>query len=137
VRVFLAHSIAHSDAEIAQFKADIRKIFVAAGIEESAIVEGREDFKENFATAGGWRGWPHDVVTRRDYLTGENVYDGFILPGYTMGKATGQMLEYAKDRGRDVFALTESGLFDVTAIICEDSSNAKTGWHAQLGEKLT
>lgn len=136
MRLFLAHSISHSDNEIEQFKSDIRAIFAFADMPDVEIVEGREDFKANFATAGGWRGWPHDVVTRRDYLTQDYVYTAFVVPGLWMGKATGQMLEYAAERGRPIFSLGDDGLRAVTKVSLFDSQDAKTGWKAEVGELM-
>jgi len=135
LRIFLAHSIAHTDAEIADFKQAILECLGHAGVDDAEIVEGREDFKANFATAGGWRGWPHDVVTRRDYMTQEPVYGAFVLPGRTCGKATGQILEYAIERGRDVLVL-DGGLWDVRSVRCMDSQDAKNGWVAETTDLL-
>ncbi len=129
MNVFLAHSIHDSDNAISSMQQELTALFRAEGIEDAIdVIPGRDDFKEHFASAGGWRGWPVDVATRRQYLTHGYFYDAFVTPHEYVGKATAQIIEYALDNSRPVLFLRDETLFVVTSLECVDAQDAKAGW---------
>lgn len=142
MKVFLAHSIHDSEDSIVEMQRIITMLFRDYADADVEVVPGRDDFKENFASAGGWRGWPVDVVTRCDYMTREPIYAAIVVPAQCVGKATAQIIETALDKNRPVLYLHNGyddahdmtlDLMHVVALDCEDSQNAKSGWCIRTG----
>lgn len=128
-RFFFAHSANDSDETIEARRSRIAGILEAEGI-VGDLVNGRDDFREHAPGAGGWRGWPADVVYRQDWTTGGPYFSGFIAGSMDVGKATAEILFRALQEGRPVYALTDDdGLVEVSTVECHDSQDSASGWH--------
>ena len=127
-RFFFAHSANDSDETIDSRRGKILALLEAEGI-EGDLVNGRDDFRENAPSNGGWRGWPADVVYRQDWTTGGPYFQGFIAGSREIGKATAEILFRAMQEGRPVYVLTDDdALAEVSKVNCFDSQDSAAGW---------
>lgn len=117
MRIFLAHPKNMPDEQIDELKAQASAALSSEVDEELVFVLGREDFAENFATAGGWRGWPRDVIDRIDFNTRRPWYTALlVVPHDTVGKATAEMVEYALEKRKPVLTLIDGVAVQATGI---------------------
>jgi hypothetical protein len=135
-RVFLANPIHYTEEQLQAFKAAVALAAPDAFDHPVELVLGRDDFQQNFAAVGGWRGWPVDVAEgkRMGFDGLQPRFHAYVVPGAMVGKATAQILTRALAVGKLVASLDlETGkLARVTAIIMMDPNDNANGWALEI-----
>lgn len=98
------------------------------------VITAQDDFLANALSAGGWMGWPRDVVYRLHVDTLEPYYDAFVLPKDIFGKGTAGVIAEAFAAGRDVFYMAENKLIQARCLKTNDSSDWFGGWEVLPAE---
>ena len=102
VRIFYAHAKGMSDKDIDDrartLKGLAQATFPDATVE---VVPGRDDYQTRAKAEGGWAGWTYSVGCGCDH-TGEPRYHAVICDSLSVGKATADILRYARSNGKKV-----------------------------------
>ena len=112
IRVFFAHSATMTTGDIeesmAMIEEDMVKIIGGKTINDEEIkvtvIPGRKDHKHFFPQAGSWDKWAADVVSRKNSTTKRRMYDMFVVPGDSCGRATKSIIQNALNAPRAVFS---------------------------------
>lgn len=107
MRIFLAHPKSFSDEQIAYWINETVKQF-SGEYPEITVISGRDDYMQNAPSAGTWKAWAQDVVTRMDSSTREPWYDVIVSPGSLVGGATRLIAAYALSADRPVLVISEN-----------------------------
>jgi hypothetical protein len=122
-RLFLATAKGDDPLRVAEWRAAI-----AALVPNVTIVDGVEDWTENFHRCGGWNGWAQDVATGRD-INGRHRFDIIVCPHIVVGKATAQIVDAALRMTKPVFHVRRDGeVARVVTVAQEDPESWKAGW---------
>lgn len=130
-RVFLAHPANMPPKEIKDLIDPVQDLLAAyynKPKDRFKIITGRADFKRFFAQSGGWKGWTRSVVHRTDAVTGQYMYQLFVVCGSRCGRATASILKHALNAGIEVLQHSDSGLKNVIGIGTEDDDNWRDGF---------
>lgn len=141
LNIFLAHPANMSPKEIDSLVEPVRDALASHYNEPGGIsfkiITGRADYKRFFAQSGGWVGWQKSVVERKDAVTGDRMYSGFVTVGETCGHATAAILKGAMEAGLEVLHWKppteaadhpEDCIRLVDRIETEDETNWQTGY---------
>lgn len=93
VTVFIAHKAqALPSVEALQWLSTTleKKMTARIGPCSVALVSGREDYQHYFH--GNWDDWTRGIPMRRHAITGKRLYDLFVCPDATIGRATASIL---------------------------------------------
>jgi len=112
IRVFFAHPATMTTGEIEEstslIKDDMLSMIGGKSINGEEIgvtvIPGRTDHKHFFPQAGSWDKWAFDVVNRKNSTTKRRMYDLFIVPGESCGRATKSIIQNALDAPRSVLS---------------------------------
>lgn len=105
MRYFLAHSKRDGENQ-AVLDARLQLARSILG-DEHEVVFARDDFLQNADSEGGWNGWCRAISDRTDPDTGTRFYDGILVLGNRVGKATAAIVEHALEVGVQVFVLED------------------------------
>ena len=131
IRVFLAHPANMPPKEIEGLVDPVRDSLATYYNEPRdrfKIITGRADHKRFFAQSGGWTGWQKSVVHRTDAVTGEYMYQLFVVCGDRCGKATASILRHALGVGSEVLHWSDSSVQTVIEVETEDGENWRDGF---------
>lgn len=130
MRALFLHAKAMSDEDIDLNCSMLKTKLENENFENVSVVSGRDDFKDNAATAGGWQGWPRDLISRTDSETYEPFYDLFVVPGKTCGKGTAAIVKLALEAERPVVWWDSEDTFYEVAecAFLGDNKNFWSGW---------
>lgn len=107
MRIFLAHPKSFNDEEIDLWTQTVKEQF-RSEYPDLEVVPGRDDYFQNAPTAGTWKAWAQDVVTRIDGTTREPWYDVIVSPHRLVGGATRLIAAYALHANRPVLIVEEN-----------------------------
>lgn len=136
-RIFLAHAKNDPEPAIAEWKAEIERIFREADFSDVQVILGRDDYMQHAASAGSFDSWARDVGTRKDLSTGKFYYAAVVCPTQHCGKATASIVSFALHSKIGVFKLetTEdcngkkvTELAQVRQVVVEDPDDYRSGW---------
>lgn len=82
-----------------QVKADLD---AALGLENVTFMDSASWYRDQLKTSGNWDSWVWETVTGRDYATRERHFDGFVVVGDQLGRATAEIVRLAIQNGRVV-----------------------------------
>lgn len=147
ISVFYAHGSSATETEV---KAEMKKIQIAIANKFARkgttttvkCTSGKQAWTEGFnpSMAGeystrmnnGWAQWAGGIAKEKDRVTGKSRYDIFVCPDRNCGSATHTILSSALTLGRPVF-LWEDGKFrTVSAVLCHDSDDWKSGFRLYI-----
>jgi len=102
VRLFYAHAKGMSDRDIDSRTVALRELAKSA-FPESAIdvITGRDDYQNRAKAEGGWAGWTYSVGCGCDH-EGEPRFHAIVTDGLSVGKATADILRYARGAGKKI-----------------------------------
>ena len=130
-RIFAAHPIALSDEALVALKAEIVEACKGAFSHDVEVILGRDSFRDDFATHGGWAGWVRWVGEGTVATFGgiQPTFHAYVVgPGPTVGKATAEFLQRALRAGRPVFVLSERQLWPARSVTLYDREDMRGGW---------
>ena len=135
MRIFLAHPKSFNDEEIDLWTQTVKEQF-RGEYPDLEVVTGRDDYFQNAPTAGTWKAWAQDVVTRIDSTTRDPWFDVIVSPTSYVGGATRLIVAYALSANRPVLLVTENQNDTGTRIEIErvrelieiDSKDYNKGW---------
>ena len=133
MRIFLSHKKGVEEPEIEAHRQAILSNLRGDGEADVEIVTGMEDFQRNIASDGSFGAWAANVVSRRDNFTGRRYYDAVFSVGYSLGKATAQIVGAAFDAGIPVVVSEklDCGSFEFrrgAQLVVEDAEDYANGW---------
>lgn len=93
-----------------------------------SVTYGRDDYQHYFH--GDWGHWSAGIPERRHAMTGKRLYDLFVCPDRTVGRATAGIIEACLAKNRSVFHFdtTTRKLNKVTACVCVDDNDWAGGY---------
>jgi hypothetical protein len=132
VNIFLAHKKGVDEIGVEKFRKAVIDNLASDGI-AATVVTGMEDFTANIASDGSFDAWARGVVSRHDTFTGKRVYDAVFSVGYSLGKATAQIVGAALNDGIPVVVCDEleCGTIEFrrgTQLVVEDADDYANGW---------
>jgi hypothetical protein len=102
VRIFYAHAKGTADKDIDDraktLKGLAESAFPGSSVE---IVTGRDDYTTRSKAEGGWSGWTYSVGCGCDH-EGQPRFHAVICDSLSVGKATADILRYARGSGKKV-----------------------------------
>lgn len=102
VRLFYAHAKGMSDRDIDARAESLKKLaqvsFPDADVE---VTPGRDDYQKRAKAEGGWAGWSYSVGCGCDH-EGEPRFHAIVCDGLSVGKATADILRYARGAGKKI-----------------------------------
>jgi len=112
IRVFFAHPATMTTGEIEEsasmIQEDMMKVIGGKTINDQeikvSVIPGRKDHQHFFPQAGSWDKWAKDVVVRQNATTKRRMYDMFVVPGQSCGRATRSIVRFAIEIDRAVFS---------------------------------
>lgn len=112
LRIFVAHKISDSDADIDAWCQAVSDRFRAVHPGPVQVTSGRDDFRFRSRPAGGWAGWANSVSTGTN-LDGTPRYHVIVVPAAsgTPGRATQYIIREAALAHKDVLELALDGTF--------------------------
>lgn len=138
LRVFLAHPKAWSDMTIDEACEQVQEDLAHATWLQFEVTAGRDCFRDNFRSWGGWNGWAREVAIGRD-MNEQYNFDVLVVPSSPLvGKATAGMVEMAlAERKPVVFWHATFGVARVDRLSVNDNKNWQSGWELILGGSTT
>jgi len=147
INVFYAHSSSSTEEEVRagmnavrmamaqKFKRNGNTVTVRITSGKVAWTEGfNPSLVGDYSTRmnNGWAQWAGGVAKEKDRVTGKPRYDIFVCPDQRCGSATHTILDSALRLGRPVFMWDGSKFHVVTAVLCYDSDDWKSGFMLHL-----
>ena len=146
IRVFFAHPATMVTGEIEEFSQMVRDdmLTVIGGktinSEEIkvAVIPGRKDHQHFFPQAGSWGKWAADVVSRKNSTTKRRMYDMFVVPGESCGRATKSIIQNALKAKRAVFSWNsyDREFFPVVGVRDHDALDWSNGTQLILAKQV-
>ena len=128
--VFYCHRATEPEAETTRACGNLESLLFARStglLGNFRIIPGRQDHATNFH--GNWDAWAQGVPHRINSMTRRPLYNLFVVPQTTIGKATAQILQAALELRRPVYYWDGAGWFvRVREIRCFDPMYFKGGW---------
>lgn len=102
----------------------------------ATVLDSATWFREKFDSCGDWDSWVWETVTGKDYGTRRRHFDGFVVLGDRLGKASAGIADLALRNGRAVLAWKEPDFQTVKTVSVLDAEDVRAGWTigtAQIG----
>lgn len=147
INVFYAHSSSATEDEVRSGMNDVRNA-IAQKFKKNGtlttvrVTSGKQAWTEGFNPSmvgdystrmnNGWAQWAGGVAKEKDRVTGKHRYDIFVCPDIRCGSATHTILSSALRMGRPVFLWQDGKFHVVTAVLCYDSDDWKSGFMLHL-----
>jgi len=105
------------------------KLTSSLGLTDAGLTDSAAWYREMFESCGNWDSWIWETVTGRDYETREPHFDGFVVCGDRLGRASASIVNLALRNGRAVLAWEESlPLRSVQEVVPIDREDMTYGW---------
>lgn len=87
-------------------------------------------YKEQFGSCGNWDSWVWETVTGKDYGTREPYFNGFVVYGERLGRASACIVDLALRSNRAVLALRSdlTPIEMVRGVASVDETDMVAGW---------
>lgn len=98
-----------------------------------ALTDSGEWYKEQFGACGTWESWIWETVAGRDYGTREPHFNGFVVYGDRLGRASAGIVDLALRNNRAVLALraNDAPVELVKSLALIDETDMVTGWRVE------
>lgn len=135
IRYFYAHKKDTPDSDIdSSVRTLTDRLRAAIAPSWPRVISGRDDYAARSKVVGGWKGWQRSVAVEVT-ISGEPLFDAYIVPDQIIGRATAEMLRMALGTGKPVVYLAPDGSFRrVLDIVTENDRSWKDGWRLVLGK---
>lgn len=131
LRIFFANAKGDDANQIESLMALATRLLVKGTGRDVKMTSGLRDFEANFARTGSWEAWQRDVAQGIDYLSREPRYNGAVVPGRRVGKATAAILQGFLYTGKPVLLLEADALVVVRECVKVEERNWTTGWEVR------
>lgn len=98
------------------------------GLNGAMLVDSVSWYREQFDACGNWDSWIWETVTGRDYATRDRHFDGFVVYGSRLGRASAGIASLAIQNGRAVLSWDGEAVKTVRSIERVDSNDMTAGW---------
>lgn len=129
VRLFYAHAKGTPDKTIDERAHALRQL-AAASFPGSTVevVTGRDDYNTRAKAEGGWAGWTYSVGCGCDH-EGQPRYHAVVTDGLAVGKATADIMRFARSSGKKVVYWDGADQFaDVSGVEDKGQDRWRDGW---------
>jgi len=134
MRLFYAHAKGTPDNVINDRAEALRQLattsFPGAKIE---VLTGRDDYASRAKAEGGWAGWTYSVGCGCDH-EGQPRFHAIVTDGLSVGKATADILRYARGAGKKVVYWDGGDQFaEVAGVEDKGQDRWRDGWALMFG----
>ena len=124
MNVFLALPKSTPESKSEDYCREIMRLFS----NKVTVTTSGDDFKANFADAGGWDAWTTSVAEGIDFVSRKPKYEAIICVERVIGKATAQIVKKSLNSKKTVIILEDGGVRQITNVVENDSNNWISGW---------
>lgn len=105
----IVHPKNMEEAQLVQLEQDVAHALQPLANQPFRLTTAKTDWQVNFERAGGWDEWVQGVVGQ-SFASGNYRYDGFVVAGRNLGKASAQIVQLALIRRAPVILFEDGRL---------------------------